>query len=197
MAVPHIDPWIGLVHNALDDAPSIFGNDVELRRHYSEDLRTGSMKRRWYLTIVVTSLFGMSSCSSQQALTQYFCPGLGPSRPQVLYPIPYTSGVPTAAANFIFVDEPTGTISLVALPTPGAPASNATPLTIGSRMTPPSPLPSPIARPYNANAKLVAISYPQLASQTTYALRFNAFQSSGGSQPCAGQFIGYTTFTTR
>jgi hypothetical protein len=88
-----------------------------------------------------------------------------PGPPQLLYPIPGATGVPTSAGSLLFA---------------GTPAPGLTPELLGGAapiplfIAPaPSALPSPRATPGPGGGTLSSATYPALAAGTTYTVVFD------------------------
>jgi len=110
----------------------------------------------------------MAACSSQAVspIGGSPCPALALLGPQMLYPIPGATGVPTAA-GMIVVAGSLQANDVVEL----TPAGGMT-LDLGPLGPAPSPLPSPAATPAQAGASPSAVSYPALQSATTYTVSY-------------------------
>jgi hypothetical protein len=132
------------------------------------------------LSIVV--LTAEAGCGNTR---EYGCPALAFEGPQLLYPAPGATGVPTAAAALLLAGSaPTGTSpQLVA-------AGQTLTLSFGPA---PSPLPSPRATPFSGNEPLEGAAYPTLSSKTTYALAYASVSDGSCVFPVGAQ----GSFTTK
>jgi hypothetical protein len=137
----------------------------------------------------------LAGCSSPD----HSCRFLTLPGPQLLYPIPGATGVPTAAGYLVFAtaDSPLDfNASLV-------PATGAD-VPVAALGPPPVPLPTPIATPFpiakpGEPAIVYGASHPALAASTTYQVRFPALTEStpGCALPIAVPLDYAGSFTTR
>lgn len=150
------------------------------------------------IVIALAAAVVANGCSQTQSTTGpppwrgVPCPALAVVGPQVLYPIPGATGVPTVAGSFVFAGDYPATL-VVDL----APASGPT-VDLGKLGAAPSPLPSPEAMPQSTPpagstpAPLFGVPYPQLAPATTYTLSYR-----DTARPCPVAIAGGETFTTQ
>ena len=121
--------------------------------------------------------------------TAVACPAIAFVAPQLAYPIPGATGVPTAAGNLVFYGSLPSSFT-------GLLTSASSSIELGAFGPAPSPLPSPLAPrgtgPGDGGEPLAGVAFPQLAPATTYTISF----SDTGS--CAMTIADPSyTFTTR
>jgi hypothetical protein len=111
-----------------------------------------------------------SSPSPEPAPTGVVCPDIAVAPPQLAYPIPNATGVPTAAAYLVFYgtlpNKYAGTLT----------SGSGSSLVLGAFGAPPSPLPSPLAPPGTGpglGGPPSGVAYPQLAAATKYTISFS------------------------
>jgi len=95
------------------------------------------------------------------------CPALALVAPQLLYPIPGATGVPTVAWSLVVAGSLPSSIAVELV------AQGGVTLDLGPLRAPPSPLPSPEATPTNPMATLNGVAYPALEPATTYSVAYH------------------------
>ena len=140
------------------------------------------------LTFVVASgcVALATACSQSSAPRGIACPTLALEAPQLLYPIPDATGVPTAAASLVVAGLVPATAVVELVPQAG------TTLALGTPGAPPVSLPSPEATPLNPDAPLHGVPYPALAAATTYTVTFH-----GTARVCPLPIVVTASFTTQ
>jgi hypothetical protein len=145
------------------------------------------------LSVVLAFGTGCSSSSSPGVAPTPpgVCPAIAIAAPQLAYPIPGATGVPTAPGDLVFYGSLPGTFAGTLR------SSTSGTLALGPFGAAPSPLPSPLATPDTDSGSvsprpLAGVPYPQLAAGTTYTISF----TMSGSCPMTVSEPAYT-FTTR
>jgi hypothetical protein len=128
-----------------------------------------------------------SGCSSSGDPSGHACPDIALLAPQLLYPIPGSTGVPTAAGSLLVAGNVPSTVVAELVPATG------TILNLGTLGPPPSPLPSPAATPISSLGTLQGVAYPALSAATSYSVDYQ-----DTATPCPVAITGNSaSFTTR
>ena len=125
------------------------------------------LDRRLFVVLLCAGA-ALSACSSSGS-SSTTCPTIVPAGPQLLYPIPGATDVPTSAARIFVAGVPLVSTSLL-VPTSGGGAETITTAPFAAIPSSVS-IPTPAATP-RGTAPVYAAAYGTLAAHTTYSVSY-------------------------
>ncbi len=148
------------------------------------------MHRSLVLSGCVLAALAVSACSGGggSASGPSCAPGtLESPAPQLLYPIPGSTGVPSTVGVLLYAN-PSNQAGFITLGSGGS-----VPIVTASPTSLPSPLPSPIATPSVAGARIEAASFGPLASGAPVGVYLNVSSAAG----CPTTALAFGSFQTQ
>ncbi|MEO9096860.1 MAG: hypothetical protein ABI346_01640 [Candidatus Baltobacteraceae bacterium] len=135
----------------------------------------------------------LSGCSAAQ-VADSFCggppPNFNPVAPQELYPVPSWTKVPDNAPDLVVAYNPSnGPLKTIEITPQGGSADN-----LGGLLSPPNPLPTPIAQELKPGTPMWAVALPALEAHTTYSVGYTFTNTYCGHSATFTDAMG--TFTT-
>jgi len=122
------------------------------------------MKKSQAFTLAFVAGVALAACSGGGGSSPNAPACVKPSPPQLLYPVPGTTMVPDNVELLIYASN--GQSDTITLFNSGTASVATTPTSL------PSPLPTPIASPSNPSAQVVAVTFPTLAPESIYEVRY-------------------------
>jgi hypothetical protein len=142
------------------------------------------MTSRWFVTFTSVAAVAVATACSGGGGSAPSAPACGAASlespgPQLLYPIPGTTGVPSTLGIILYTN-PSSQAGAITLSSGGSvPVANASPTSL------PSPLPSPRATPAVAGAQMLAASFSGLAAGSPVGVYFNVARAGCSPVPFA------------